>query len=186
MAAVTWPLDTAAFTAGSSPTGAQFKTLADAWNDVVRRRHNDRLVRTAVGAVSRGDPVYTVTAATVTAAVPQSGVEVEFLGFALSDAPDGGELHVLQLGEITFSILGLDAGDYIPQTGEPLVSWTEKGVDNVIRHYIAPEGIYNRRRQRGGYKEINAEFVGWVVIAGQRHAILIGRSGRRYIRRQQS
>ena len=146
--AVTWPIDGSRFTAGRRMLASDMRMLAEAYNDLRVRRFNDRLIRIAQGPIGNGEAVYSVNATTVSVTPPSA--DQAALGFALSDALDAGEIHVLRSGELEINLAALGE-DYIAEEdnvlGGPVVTWVEV-TNNVRRTYTAPANTYRRRRKR--------------------------------------
>ena len=187
--AVAWPLIPARFTPGREMRGSDLSLLADAYNELVRVRFNDRLLRTAQGDIMRGAPVFTVSATVVTATEPGPDVLLDPLGYALSDARDGEDIHVLRSGELTFNLLGLDPDDYEGRdvgAGEDVVEWRETGSDGVTRRYQAPVSVYTRREEEGraSGRVGNVNLIGITTnrLTGRRYYVFVRPDGARFRR----
>lgn len=168
---VTWPLPATGWTAGVGVTSAQMRLLAEAFNDVLNRLPNDRLIRTAKGPVARGAILYSVSLTEVSATLPADAQDP--LGYALSDAADGGQVHVLRSGELEITIAGDLLQDYIADLdnampGEAVVYWVET-VGNTRTAYTAPISTYNRRRRRrrSSDNDNTIDVSGWRIIGHQ-------------------
>lgn len=148
--AVNWPIPGTIATLGRDVRATDMRLLAEAFNDLLRRAQNDRLIRTADGPISRSDAVYTTGLTTVSATSPSEAQDA--IGYALSDAQDGEDVEVLRSGELEILIAAGLRVDYIADIdnagdGQAIVTWKET-VAGVTRSYTAPASTYKRRVER--------------------------------------